>query len=116
MGPQPLPALCLEMLRPVVGVHHTWTAGGGAFTKTGLMSRCFVMRLGSLADVRKRACRGESGPVCVRERGSFGPVSAKVPRRMRGPGRAQSSNVKDSCGSPALCSSVAIVLGVIMVL
>ena len=65
MGPQPLPALGLEMLRPVVGVHHTWTAGGGAFTKTGLMSRCFVMRLGSLADVRKRACRGESGPVCV---------------------------------------------------
>ena len=67
MGPQPLPALGLEMQRPVVGFHHTWTAGGGAFTKTGLMSRCFVMRLGSLADVRKRAGRGDSlaGPVCV---------------------------------------------------
>jgi hypothetical protein len=99
MGPQPLPAG--EMLqprrRPVVGVHHTWTAGGGAFTETGLMFRCFVMRLVSLAVVRKRAGRGESGP-----------VAAKAPRRMRGPGRALSSNVRASCGRPVLCSSVAI--------
>ena len=101
MGPQPLPAG--EMLqprrRPVVGVHHTWTAGGGAFTETGLMFRCFVMRLVSLAVVRKRAGRGESGP-----------VAAKAPRRMRGPGRALSSNVRASCGRPVPRSSVAIVM------
>ena len=106
MGPQLLPAG--EMLqprrRPVVGVHHTWTAGGGAFTETGLMFRCFVMRLVSLAVVRKRAGRGESGP-----------VAAKAPRRMRGPGRALSSNVRASCGRPVPRSSVAIVIVLVLV-
>jgi hypothetical protein len=93
MGPQGLPA---PEMPPRRG-HHTWTTGGGAFTKTGLMFRCVVMRLVSLAVVRKRAGRGESGP-----------VAAKAPRRMRGPGRALSSNVRASCGRPVLCSSVAI--------
>ena len=62
------------------------------------------MRLGSLAVVRKRAGRGESGP-----------VAAKAPRRMRGPGRALSSNVRASCGRPVPRSSVAIVIVLVLV-
>lgn len=63
-----------------------------------------VMRLVSLAVVRKRADRAESGPAAGKA-----PAAAKAPRRMRGPGRALSANVRASCGTPVLCSSVAIV-------
>jgi hypothetical protein len=61
------------------------------------------MRLGSLAVVRKRAGRGESGP-----------VAAKALRRMRGSDRALSSNVRASCGTPVMCFSVAIVVLVLV--
>jgi hypothetical protein len=51
---------------------------------TGLMDRGFVVRLRSLAVVRKRAGRGSFAPGA--------PGAANEPR-MRGPGRALSSNV-----------------------
>ena len=53
---------------------------------TGLMDRGLVVRLRSLAVERKRAGRGSFAP--------GDPGSAKEPR-MRGPGRAWSSNVRD---------------------
>jgi len=55
---------------------------------TGLMDRGLVVRLRSLAVVRKRAGRGSLAPET--------PGSANEPR-MRGPGRAWSSNVRAIC-------------------
>ena len=52
---------------------------------TGLMDRRLVVRLRSLAVERKRAGRGSFAP--------GDPGSAKEPR-MRGPGRAWSSNMR----------------------
>ena len=52
---------------------------------TGLMDRSLVVRLRSLAVERKRAGRGSFAP--------GDPGSAKEPR-MRGPGRAWSSNMR----------------------
>jgi hypothetical protein len=55
---------------------------------TGLMDRGFVVRLGSLAVVRKRAGRGSFAPGA--------PGAANEPRT-RGPGRALSSHVRAVC-------------------
>ena len=55
---------------------------------TGLIDRGLVVRLGSLAVVRKRAGRGSFAPGA--------PGAAKEPR-VRGPGRALSSDVLAIC-------------------
>jgi hypothetical protein len=55
---------------------------------TGLIDRGLVVRLGSLAVVRKRAGRGSFAPGA--------PGAAKEPR-VRGPGRALSSDVMAIC-------------------
>ena len=57
---------------------------------TDLMDRSLVVRLRSLAVVRKRAGRGEVPFIA--------PGAAKEPR-MRGPGRALSSNIRAICCS-----------------
>jgi hypothetical protein len=55
---------------------------------TGLMDRGLVVRLRSLAVVRKRAGRGSFAP---------GAPGAAKETRMSGPGRALSSNVRAIC-------------------
>jgi hypothetical protein len=64
---------------------------------TGLMDRSLVVRLRSLAVERKRAGRGSFAP--------GDPGSAKEPR-MRGPGRAWSSNVRDIFSAICMISDV----------
>ena len=64
---------------------------------TGLMDRRLVVRLRSLAVERKRAGRGCFAP--------GDPGSAKEPR-MRGPGRAWSSNVRDIFSAICMISDV----------
>jgi transposase len=63
---------------------------------TGLMDRRLVVRLRSLAVVRKRAGRGSFAPGGPGSFAPGAPGSAKEPS-MRGPGRALSSNVWAIC-------------------